>query len=208
VYLCFALFFTSLLQPAVTCVDPSVPHAPVRTPGLTVAERRLAVRNALRYFPAHTHAELAPEFAAELENEGHIYMRRFQPTEYEMMAYPIACYPGRSLQCRAIQLMIMNNLDRRVAQFPAELITYGGNGSVLSNWAQFHLLMKYLATMGDQQSLSMMSGHPAGLFPAPASAPRVVISNGMTIPNYSSAADYQRMYATGVSIYGQMTAGS
>ena len=98
-------------------------------------------------------------------------MRRFQPTEYEMMAYPIACYPGRSLQCRAIQLMIMNNLDRRVAQFPAELITYGGNGSVLSNWAQFHLLMKYLATMGDQQSLSMMSGHPAGLFPAPTSAP-------------------------------------
>ena len=189
-------------------LDTSVPHAPVRTPGLTTAELRLAVRNALRYFPKEFHAELAPEFAAELAKEGHIYMRRFAPSEYEMAAYPIECYPAGIPQARAMQLMIMNNLDRRVAQFPQELITYGGNGSVLSNWAQYHLLMRYLSSMSDRQSLCMSSGHPAGLFPAPSSAPRVVISNGMTIPNYSRPQDYQKLYAQGNTIYGQMTAGS
>jgi len=194
--------------PAVGPLDPSVPHAPVRTPGLTTAEKRLAVRNALRYFPTRLHAELGPEFARELEEEGHIYMRRFRPTEYEMMAYPQESYPARIPQARAIQLMIMNNLDRRVAQFPHELITYGGNGSVLSNWAQYHLLMQYLSDMGGQQCLQMASGHPAGLFPAADFGPRMVITNGMVIPNYSSPAHYDKFYALGVSQYGQMTAGS
>lgn len=198
----------SLSQAACTSLDPSVPHAPTRTPHLTPREFRQAVSNALRYFPKETHGVLAPEFARELRDEGHIYMRRFAPTEYTMQAYDIALYPATLPQARAIQLMIMNNLDARVAQFPAELITYGGNGSVLSNWAQYHLLMQYLSRMTDQQTLSMSSGHPAGLFPAPAFAPRVVISNGMVIPNYSTRADYDRLYAMGNSIYGQMTAGS
>jgi len=198
-----------LPPPHPATLDPSVPHAPVRTPGLSVAEKRLAVRNALRYFPASLHAVLGPEFAQELEQEGHIYMRRFQPmADYEMMAYPIQCYPAVLPEARAMQLMIMNNLDRRVAQFPQELITYGGNGSVLSNWAQYHLLVKYLSEMGKDQCLSMNSGHPAGLFPSPSAGPRCVIANGNVIPNYSSPMHYDKLYATGCSIYGQMTAGS
>jgi len=196
------------LPPPISQLDRSVPHAPVRTPNLTPAEFKLAVRNALRYFPKRVHAELAPEFARELREEGHIYMRRFRPAEYTMQAYPIDCYPAKLAVARAMQLMIMNNLDARVAQFPHELITYGGNGSVLSNWAQYHLLMRYLSEMSEEQTLSMLSGHPAGLFPSQPSAPRVVISNGMTIPNYSKPEDYTRMYAMGVTIYGQMTAGS
>lgn len=151
---------------------------------------------------------MAPEFAEELRTEGHIYMRRFKPTEYEMRAYPVDWYPANHPHARCIMLMVQNNLDPRVAQFPEELITYGGNGSVLSNWAQYHLLMKYLSDMTDSQTLVMCSGHPQGLFPSSPAVPRVVISNGMTIPNYSTRRDYDRMYALGVSMYGQMTAGS
>ena len=154
------------------------------------------------------HTELGPEFAAELRQYGHIYMRRFRPSEYVMKAYPQSCYPAVLPAARCLQLMLMNNLDPSVAQFPHELVTYGGNGSVFSNWAQYHLVMRYLSLMTDGQTLSLYSGHPLGLFPSPASAPRVCITNGLTVPNYSSKADYERYYALGVSQYGQMTAGS
>ncbi|KAJ3358800.1 Urocanate hydratase [Allomyces javanicus] len=188
--------------------DPSVPHAPKRVHNLNAAEKKQAIRNALRYFDPKDHAKLAKEFLKELDVFGHIYMFRFRPTNYEMQAYPIADYPSKSVQAAGIQLMIMNNLDRRVAQFPHELITYGGNGSVFSNWAQYHLVMKYLSEMTDEQTLVMYSGHPMGLFPSHKDAPRVVVTNGMVIPNYSSRADYDKLYAMGVSQYGQMTAGS
>uniref|UniRef100_H3BZ80 Urocanate hydratase n=1 Tax=Tetraodon nigroviridis TaxID=99883 RepID=H3BZ80_TETNG len=187
--------------------DPSVPHAPVRAPNLTAEEERLALRNALRYFPPSHHATLAPEFAQELRQYGHIYMYRFRPT-LPMRAYPIDQYPCRTRQAAAIMLMIMNNLDPAVAQFPQELVTYGGNGQVFSNWAQFRLVMHYLSEMSEEQTLVMYSGHPMGLFPSLPSSPRAIITNGMVIPNYSSRAQYEKMFALGVSMYGQMTAGS
>ena len=190
----------SLTRPTLP-LDPSVPHAPKRPVTLTKEEFALAIKNALRYFPKEYHAKLGKEFAEELETYGHIYMYRFRPTNYEMKAYPISCYPAKCRQAAAIQLMIMNNLDKRVAQFPHELVTYGGNGSVLSNWAQYHLLMKYLSEMTDEQTLSMYSGHPMGLFPSHRDAPRLVITNGMVIPNYSSKDMYEKMYAQGVTMY-------
>lgn len=196
------------LPPPHTALDPSVPHAPRRTPHLSPAQKRQALRNSLRYFAPALHATLAPEFLKELETDGHIYMRRFRPTEYEMRAYPIQSYPARTQVGAAIMLMIMNNLDARVAQYPHELITYGGNGSVFSNWAQYLLVMRYLAEMSDEHTLHLYSGHPLGLFPAPRAGPRVVLTNGLVIPNYSSRDDYDRLYALGVSQYGQMTAGS
>lgn len=194
--------------PPLTPRSSHVPHAPIRAPALSPEDFKLAVKNALRYFPQKHHEVLAAEFADELKNEGHIYMRRFRPTEYEMKAYPVDYYPAKSRQAACIMLMIQNNLDPRVAQYPEELITYGGNGSVLSNWAQYHLLMFYLSQMTDKQTLTMYSGHPMGLFPSHIDAPRVVITNGMVIPNYSAKSDYDRMYAIGVTQYGQMTAGS
>jgi len=189
--------------------DPTVPHAPVRTPNLTPEGETLALRNALRYFDARHHATLAAEFAAELRTDGHVHMYRFRPT-YELKAYPFAKFRAvcRCDEAACILLMVMNNLDRRVAQYPQELITYGGNGSVLSNWAQFLVLARYLCEMTTDQTLSMYSGHPMGLYPSSRHAPRMVVTNGMVVPNYSSKADYARMYAQGVSIYGQMTAGS
>ncbi|XP_058956426.2 urocanate hydratase [Pocillopora verrucosa] len=187
--------------------DNSVPHAPVRTVNLTADERRLALQNALRYFPHTCHCVLAPEFAAELRQYGHIYMYRFRP-DIQMRAYPIDEYPARSRQAAAIMLMIMNNLDPRVAQFPHELVTYGGNGQVFSNWAQFRIVMHYLSEMTEEQTLIMCSGHPQGLFPSSPSAPRAVITNGMVIPNYSSRDMYDKLFALGVTMYGQMTAGS
>ena len=188
-------------------LDPSVPHAPIRHPNLTVAEEKLALKNALRYFPTNLHTELAPEFYRELKTWGHIYMYRFRPS-FPLRAYCIDDFPAKNKHAACIQLMIMNNLDPAVAQFPHELVTYGGNGSVLSNWAQFRLVMYYLSHMDENQTLSMYSGHPMGLFPSSPSAPRVVITNGMTIPNYSQPADYDRYYGLGTSMYGQMTAGS
>lgn len=188
--------------------DASIPHAPARRPNLTASEFRLAVENALRYFPAEHHASLGAEFAAELASEGHIYCRRFRPTEYEIKAYPIDWYPAACVEGAAIMLMVMNNLSHAVAQFPAELITYGGNGACLANWAQYHVLMAYLASMTREQTLSMCSSHPAGLFPSVPFAPRLVITNGMMVPNYSARADYDRYHALGVTMYGQMTAGS
>eukprot|EP01133_Synstelium_polycarpum_P010212 gene10212-11898_t len=189
-------------------IDKSVPHAPGRPVVLDESEKRLAIKNALRYFPASLHSVLAPEFFEELKQYGHIYMYRFRPTQYVMKAYHIDMYPAKLKHAAAIMLMIMNNLDHDIAQFPHELITYGGNGAVFSNWAQYHLAMKYLSEMTDHQTLSMYSGHPMGLFPSQPSSPRVIVTNGMVIPNYSSRADFERMYATGVSQYGQMTAGS
>ncbi|KAN0026895.1 hypothetical protein ACTFIV_001628 [Dictyostelium citrinum] len=189
-------------------LDSTVPHAPGRPINLTLNEKKLAIKNSLRYFPSSLHSILANEFLDELNKYGHIYMYRFRPTHYEMKAYPIEDYPAKSRQAASIMLMIMNNLDREVAQFPNELVTYGGNGSVFQNWAQYHLTMKYLSEMTDQQTLTMYSGHPMGLFPSNESSPRVVVTNGMVIPNYSSHKDYERMYAQGVSQYGQMTAGS
>ncbi len=188
--------------------DNSVDHAPIRRPVLNDEEKILALRNALRYFPKHQHETLAVEFAQELEQFGRIYMYRLRPTDEEICAYPIETYPSNSNQAAAIMLMIQNNLDRRVAQFPHELITYGGNGSVFQNWAQYRLVMKYLSTMTDEQTLVMYSGHPLGLFPSHREAPRAVVTNGMVIPNYSSQQDYEKMNALGVSQYGQMTAGS
>ncbi|KAJ0409626.1 hypothetical protein P43SY_008498 [Pythium insidiosum] len=188
--------------------DPTIPRAPRRNTHLTAEERVLAVKNALRYFPANFHETLAAEFAQELRDEGHIYMHRFRPTTYEMKAYPITAYPARCRQAAAIMLMIMNNLDRRVAQFPYDLITYGGNGSVFSNWAQYHLVMKYLSEMTEDQTLVMYSGHPMGLFPSKPEAPRVIVTNGMMIPNYSTREMYDKLYALGTTQYGQMTAGS
>jgi urocanate hydratase len=166
------------------------------------------VANALRYFSKDLHHVLAPEFAKELEVDGHIYMRRFRPSFLAMQAYPIDWYPAKCKQAAGIMLMIMNNLDPSVAQFPHELVTYGGNGCVFSNWAQFLLVMHYLSIMGDDQTLVMYSGHPMGLFPSHKDAPRVVITNGMMIPNYSSKEQYNRLLALGVTMYGQMTAGS
>lgn len=189
-------------------LDTSVPHAPKRTGQLSNKEKRLALANALRYFPLELHDTLGVEFAQELHDHNHIYMHRFRPNHFEMKAYPIDDYPAQSKQTAAIMLMIMNNLDRRVAQFPHELVTYGGNGCVFQNWAQFHLVMFYLSSMSEEQTLVMYSGHPLGLFPSHKDAPRVVISNGIVIPNHSSKADYDRMNALGVTMYGQMTAGS
>ncbi len=168
----------------------------------------MALRNALRYFDAKHHAELIPEFLDELNSFGRIIMRRFRPIEYEMKAHPLSAYPAKTPQAAAIMLMIQNNLDPAVAQFPHELITYGGNGSVFQNWAQYRLAMKYLSEMTNEQTLVMYSGHPLGLFPSSSHAPRVVITNGMVIPNYSSQEAYEKMNALGVTQYGQMTAGS
>ena len=187
--------------------DPDINHAPRRKDILTPEQKRLALRNALRYFPKKFHAALAPEFAEELRTYGRIYMYRYRP-RYEMKARPIGDYPHRSQQAAAIMLMIQNNLDPRVAQHPHELITYGGNGSVFMNWAQYRLVMKYLSEMTDHQTLVMYSGHPLGLFPSHPGAPRVVVTNGMVIPNYSKPDDWERDNALGVSQYGQMTAGS
>ena len=189
-------------------IDDSVDHAPPRRQVLTNAEKRLALRNALRYFPTRLHSQLSVEFAKELSEYGRIWMMRYRPTQYEMKAYPIDAYPAKCKQAAAIMLMIHNNLDRAVAQFPHELITYGGNGAVFQNWAQYRLVMKYLSEMEDDQTLVIYSGHPLGLFPSHSDAPRVVVTNGMVIPNYSSQDDYDRFNALGVSQYGQMTAGS
>ena len=187
--------------------DSSINHAPKRKDILTPQQKQLALRNALRYFPKHLHAALAPEFAEELRRYGRIYMYRYRP-DYEMKARPIDDYPHRSRQAAAIMLMIQNNLDPQVAQHPHELITYGGNGAVFQNWAQYRLTMKYLSQMTDNQTLVMYSGHPLGLFPSHENAPRVVVTNGMVIPNYSRPDDWERGNALGVTQYGQMTAGS
>jgi urocanate hydratase len=187
--------------------DLAINHAPKRKEILSEDEKKLALRNALRYFDAKYHAELLPEFKSELETYGRIYMYRFRP-DYEMKARPISEYPGKSEQAKAIMLMIQNNLDYAVAQHPHELITYGGNGAVFSNWAQYLLTMQYLSEMTNEQTLTMYSGHPMGLFPSHAEAPRVVVTNGMVIPNYSQPDDLEKMNALGVSQYGQMTAGS
>ena len=193
--------------PAPKPYDPSINHAPKRKDILTHEEKVLALKNALRYFPARHHAVLAPEFAEELERYGRIYMYRFRP-DYEMYARPIDEYPAKSRQAAAIMAMIQNNLDPRVAQHPHELITYGGNGAVFQNWAQYRLTMQYLANMTDEQTLSMYSGFPMGLFPSHKDAPRVVVTNGMVIPNYSKPDHWEKFNALGVSQYGQMTAGS
>lgn len=193
--------------PAPKPYDPHVNHAPKRKDILSTEEKKLALKNALRYFPPKFHAELAPEFLNELNTYGRIYMYRFRP-DYAMYARHIDEYPARSKQAASIMLMIQNNLDPTVAQHPHELITYGGNGAVFQNWAQYLLTMKYLAEMSDDQTLVMYSGHPMGLFPSHPNAPRVVVTNGMVIPNYSGRDDYERMNALGVSQYGQMTAGS
>ena len=187
--------------------DTEINHAPKRKDILTPEEKVLALKNALRYFPHALHAQLAPEFAQELKDYGRIYMYRFRPT-YEMYARPIDEYPARSKQAAAIMAMIQNNLDERVAQHPHELSIYGGNGAIFQNWAQYRLVMQYLATMTDEQTLVMYSGHPLGLFPSHKDAPRVIVTNGMVIPNYSKPDDWERFNALGVSQYGQMTAGS
>ena len=194
-----------LPQPQV--YDLEINHAPKRKDILTQEQKKLAIRNALRYFPRKFHAVLAPEFAEELKEYGRIYMYRFLP-RYDMYARPIEEYPHRSLQAAAIMMMIQNNLDKAVAQHPHELITYGGNGAVFQNWAQYRLTMKYLSEMTDEQTLVVYSGHPLGLFPSHRNAPRVVVTNGMMIPNYSKQDDWERGNALGVSQYGQMTAGS
>ncbi|PID89949.1 MAG: urocanate hydratase [Bacteroidetes bacterium] len=193
--------------PAPRPLNAAFSHAPHRKHILSAEEQKLALRNALRYFPKEQHAELAAEFAAELKEYGRIYMYRLRPS-YEMYARPIDEYPAQCRQAAAIMLMIQNNLDPAVAQHPEELITYGGNGAVFQNWAQYRLAMKYLATMTDHQTLVMYSGHPMGLFPSHPDAPRVVVTNGMVIPNYSKPDDWERFNALGVSQYGQMTAGS
>ncbi|MFW5877983.1 MAG: urocanate hydratase [bacterium] len=187
--------------------DPSVNHAPRRKDILKTEEKKLALQNALRYFPGELHEELAPEFLKELDDFGRIYMYRYRP-DYEINARNINEFPHNSVQAAAIMLMLSNNLDKAVAQHPHELITYGGNGAVFQNWAQYRLCMKYLAEMTDEQTLVLYSGHPMGLFPSHREAPRVVVTNGMVIPNYSKPDDYERMNALGVSQYGQMTAGS
>lgn len=196
----------SSLPPA-KVFNSSANHAPKRKDILTIEEKKLAVRNALRYFPESWHAELSKEFAQELNDYGRIYMYRFQP-DYEMHVRPIDEYPAQSTQAAAIMLMIQNNLDPAVAQHPDELITYGGNGAVFQNWAQYLLTMQYLATMTDEQTLHIYSGHPMGLFPSSKAAPRVIVTNGMMIPNYSKQDDWERYNALGVTQYGQMTAGS
>ena len=187
--------------------DVSINHAPKRKDILTSDEKKLALKNALRYFDKKHHQELLPEFAEELDKYGRIYMYRFKPN-YKIYAKDIAEYPGKSEQAKAIMLMIQNNLDNAVAQHPEELITYGGNGAVFQNWAQYLLTMQYLSEMTDKQTLTMFSGHPMGLFPSNKNAPRVVVTNGMVIPNYSKPDDWEKMNALGVSQYGQMTAGS
>jgi urocanate hydratase len=193
--------------PKKAVLDQSVSHAPKRKEILSAEERKLALKNALRYFPKDWHVELAVEFAEELKLHGRIYMYRFRP-DYEMHARPIHDYPGKCDQGRAIQLMIQNNLDPKVAQHPHELITYGGNGAVFQNWAQYRLTMKYLSEITEEQTLVMYSGHPMGLFPSHKDAPRVVVTNGMMIPNYSKPDDWEKFNALGVTQYGQMTAGS
>lgn len=187
--------------------DPEVNHAPKRKQILSPEEKKLALRNALRYFEAKDHEVLLPEFLEELNTYGRIYMYRLRP-DYKMYARPITAYPGKCEQAKAIMLMIQNNLDSKVAQHPHELITYGGNGAVFQNWAQYRLVMKYLAEMTEVQSLVMNSGHPLGLFPSHKDAPRVVVTNGMMIPNYSKPDDWEKFNALGVTQYGQMTAGS
>ena len=194
-----------LPQPKV--YDPAVNHAPKRKDILSADEKKLALRNALRYFEPQHHEVLAKEFAAEMETYGRIYMYRFMPDD-AIYARPISDYPGNSEQAKAIMLMIQNNLDPAVAQHPQELITYGGNGAVFSNWAQYRLTMQYLSQMTEEQTLAMYSGHPMGLFPSHKEAPRVVVTNGMVIPNYSKPDDWEKFNALGVSQYGQMTAGS
>ena len=193
--------------PVLRAYENSVNHAPKRKEILSEFERELALRNALRYFDVKHHELLLPEFAEELKTYGRIYMYRFRPS-YEMYARPISEYPGKCEQAKSIMLMIQNNLNPAVAQHPHELITYGGNGAVFQNWAQYLLTMKYLSEMTEKQTLAMYSGHPMGLFPSAKNAPRVVVTNGMTIPNYSGTDDLEKMNALGVSQYGQMTAGS
>jgi len=193
--------------PAIQAYDITINHAPKRKEILNEEEKKLALKNALRYFDAKHHTTLIPEFREELEKYGRIYMYRLRPT-YKMYARPIEEYPGKSLQARSIMMMIQNNLDYAVAQHPHELITYGGNGAVFSNWAQYLLTMKYLSEMTDEQTLVMYSGHPMGLFPSHKNAPRVVVTNGMMIPNYSKPDDWEKFNALGVTQYGQMTAGS
>lgn len=193
--------------PQVKPYETDINHAPKRKEILTAEEKKLALRNALRYFEPEHHTELIKEFSHELETYGRIYMYRLRP-DYRMYARPIDEYPGKSQQAKAIMLMIQNNLDYAVAQHPHELITYGGNGAVFSNWAQYRLTMKYLSEMTDEQTLVMYSGHPMGLFPSHKEAPRVVVTNGMVIPNYSKPDDWEKFNALGVSQYGQMTAGS
>lgn len=206
--------FQELIQQGIPSVLPpfkpyetNINHAPKRKEILGEEEKKLALKNALRYFEPKFHAELLPEFREELEQYGRIYMYRFRP-DYEMKARPITEYPGKSEQAKSIMLMIQNNLDYAVAQHPHELITYGGNGAVFQNWAQYLLTMKYLSEMNDEQTLVMYSGHPMGLFPSHKDAPRVVVTNGMVIPNYSKPDDWEKFNALGVSQYGQMTAGS
>lgn len=207
------LFSAQILQgipnelPPAKPYGTSVSHAPKRKDILSKEEKKLALRNALRYFEAKHHPILAKEFAEELEKYGRIYMYRFRP-DYRMYARPINEYPGKSTQAKSIMLMIQNNLDYAIAQHPHELITYGGNGAVFQNWAQYLITMKYLAEMTDEQTLVMYSGHPMGLFPSHKEAPRVVVTNGMMIPNYSKPDDWEKFNALGVSQYGQMTAGS
>ena len=188
-------------------LDETVSHAPIRPQVLNEAEKILAVSNALRYFPKDWHKELAQEFLLELEEYGHIYMYRFRP-DYEMYARPISEYEAKTPEAASMMLMIQNNLDPQVAQFPHELVTYGTNGSVFQNWAQYLLTMQYLTNMQEDQTLVMYSGHPMGLFPSSKDSPTAVVTNGMVIPNYSTQTDYERMNALGVSQYGQMTAGS
>ncbi|WP_293783865.1 urocanate hydratase [uncultured Pedobacter sp.] len=195
------------ILPAKKNRNPALNHAPVRRAVLNAEEKKLSIKNALRYFPKAWHLELAQEFLSELENYGHIYMYRFMP-DYAIYARPIIEYPCRTSHAAAIMLMIQNNLDPAIAQHPEELITYGGNGSVFQNWAQYLLTMQYLAIMTDQQTLNIYSGHPQGLFPSNAAAPRVVVTNGMMIPNHSSPEDLEKFNALGVTQYGQMTAGS
>jgi len=196
---------TVLPQPK--AIETAINHAPKRKSILSDDEKKLALRNALRYFDPKDHAVLVKEFSEELEKYGRIYMHRLRP-DYKMYARPISEYPGKSEQAKAVMLMIQNNLDYAVAQHPHELITYGGNGAVFQNWAQYRLTMKYLSEMTDEQTLTMYSGHPMGLFPSHKEAPRVVVTNGMVIPNYSKPDDWEKMNALGVSQFGQMTAGS
>ncbi|MGB3468091.1 MAG: urocanate hydratase [Cyclobacteriaceae bacterium] len=193
--------------PAQKMPDSNISHAPARKDVLGKEEKILAVENALRYFPSDWHDQLIPEFLAELREYGRIYMYRFMP-DYEIYARPLATYPAKVPEAAAIMLMIQNNLDKAVAQHPQELITYGGNGAVFQNWAQYLLTMKYLSEMTDEQTLHIYSGHPMGLFPSSKSAPRVVVTNGMMIPNYSAQDDWEKYNALGVTQYGQMTAGS
>ena len=195
------------IVPETQAYDVTINHAPKRKEVLSTDEKKLALKNALRYFPKEQHRILAPEFAQEMKEYGRIYMLRFKP-KHEMYARKIEDYPGKCLQAKAIMLMIQNNLDHAVAQHPDELITYGGNGAVFQNWAQYRLCMRYLSEMTEEQTLTMYSGHPMGLFPSHKDAPRVIVTNGMVIPNYSKPDDLEKFNALGVSQYGQMTAGS